>query len=683
VGEHLLDVQGVRSSTLLAPTKRSQQGGWASLTYFWGRCMAYVVDREVDVLHGMTCRDALALVLSENAMKDVVACRCDGKIQDLMLSVPPTTARIESITIDSTEGLSIMRHSAAHIMADAVKRLFPEAKVTIGPDIENGFYYDFDMPRPFTPEDIARIEELMRQIIAADMPFVRREMAAEEAKAFFAAQGEHYKIEILDDLGEPVVSVYQHGEFVDLCRGPHVPSTGFVRAFALTSVAGAYWRGDARRPMLQRIYGTAFATEKALKAHMQMLEEAKKRDHRKLGPQLDLFSFHERGGAGMAYWHPKGALVRTILEDFVTKEMLRRGYGLVRTPQILRRDLWETSGHYDNYRENMYFTEIDGVPYGVKPMNCVAHMLIYNSTQHSYRDLPVRLFEFGVVHRHELSGVLHGLLRVRQFTQDDAHIICRPDQLLDEIQGVMAWIQDLMGVFGFAYRLELSTRPEKSIGSDADWERATSALRDAMAAMGLEYSVNEGDGAFYGPKIDVKLKDCLGREWQCSTIQVDFTLPERFDLVYIGEDGERHRPVMVHRAIMGSVERFIGILVEHFAGAFPLWLAPEQVRVLTVTERHEAFAREVVAALKAAGMRAEADLRNEKLGYKVREAQMAKVPYALVVGDAEVAGACVNVRQRGGANLGSMAVEQVVEHLRRECEEPFTRGGMRYSFHSY
>jgi threonyl-tRNA synthetase len=433
--------------------------------------------------------------------------------------------------------------------------------------------------------------------------------------------------------------------------------------------------------MLQRIYGTAFPTEKALKTHLAMLEEAKKRDHRKLGPQLDLFSFHERGGAGMAYWHPKGALVRAILEDFVTKEMLRRGYGLVRTPQILRRDLWETSGHYANYRENMYFTEIDGVPYGVKPMNCVAHMLIYNTTQHSYRDLPVRLFEFGVVHRHELSGVLHGLLRVRQFTQDDAHIICRPDQLLDEIKGVMRWIQDLMGVFGFAYRMELSTRPEKSIGTDEDWDRATNALREAMAQMGLEYSVNEGDGAFYGPKIDVKLRDCLGREWQCSTIQVDFTLPERFDLVYIGEDGERHRPVMVHRAIMGSVERFIGILVEHFAGAFPLWLAPEQVRVLTVTDRHDAFAHEVVQALRDAGIRAEADTRNEKLGYKVREAQMAKIPYAVVIGDEEVASARVSVRQRGGANIGTMTVAALVDHLRRECAEPFTRGGMRYSFH--
>jgi threonyl-tRNA synthetase len=382
----------------------------------------------------------------------------------------------------------------------------------------------------------------------------------------------------------------------------------------------------------------------------------------------------------MAYWHPKGGLVRTILEDFVNKEMIRRGYGIVRTPQILKRDLWETSGHYANYRENMYFTEIDEVPYGVKPMNCVAHMLIYNTSQRSYRDLPIRLFEFGVVHRHELSGVLHGLMRVRQFTQDDAHIICRPDQLLDEIKDVMTWIQDLMGVFGFEYSMEISTRPEKSIGSDEDWERATQALMDAMGQMELPYTINEGDGAFYGPKIDVKLRDCLGRQWQCSTIQVDFTLPDRFDLLYVGEDGERHRPVMVHRAIMGSVERFIGILTEHFAGAFPAWLAPVQARILTVTDSHDEFARKCQDALQRAGVRVELDLRNEKLGYKVREAQMEKIPYALVIGDQEVEQACVNVRMLGGNNLGAMPLDEFVDLLRQECEKPFKHGGMRYSF---
>lgn len=642
--------------------------------------MAHIQGQEIEIQAGQSCADVLKQVLSGKKMKSTVACACDGVMLDLARIVPAGTAELQPIIIDSAEGLALLRHSAAHIMAEAVKQLFPTVKVTIGPDIENGFYYDFDFERPFTPEDLEKIEAKMAESVAANQPFSRKEMSAAEAKTLFASMGETYKLEIIDDLGADQVSVYQHGGFVDLCRGPHLPSTGFLQAFKLTAVAGAYWRGDSNRPMLQRIYGTAFATPKELKAHLAMIEEAKKRDHRKLGPQLDLFSFHERGGAGMAYWHPKGALVRTILEDFVAKEMIRRGYGIVRTPQILKRDLWETSGHYANYRENMYFTEIDEIPYGVKPMNCVAHMLIYNTKQRSYRDLPVRLFEFGVVHRHELSGVLHGLLRVRQFTQDDAHIICRPDQLLEEIKGVMNWIQDLMGVFGFEYVMEISTRPEKSIGSDQDWDRATNALMDAMKDMDLPYQINEGDGAFYGPKIDVKLRDCLGRLWQCSTIQVDFTLPDRFDLLYVGEDGERHRPVMVHRAIMGSVERFIGILTEHFAGAFPAWLAPVQARILTVTDNHNEFARKCEAALAAAGLRVELDLRNEKLGFKVREAQMEKIPYALVIGDQEVEEGCVNVRLRGGDNLGKMTVEAFADLLKQECEEPFKRGGMRYSF---
>lgn len=642
--------------------------------------MVQVQGVDVEVTGKSSCADVVQAALSGKKMKTVVACVCDGVFFDLSAPVPAGATAVDPVFVDSPQGLSILRHSAAHVMAEAVKELYPAAKVTIGPDIEHGFYYDFDFERPFTPEDLEKIEERMRASVAADHPFVREEMRAAEARVLFSEMGEDYKVEILDDLGADQVSVYRHGAFVDLCRGPHLPSTGFLQAFKLTAVAGAYWRGDSTRPMLQRIYGTAFATAKDLKAHLAMLEEAKKRDHRKLGPQLDLFSFHERGGAGMAYWHPKGSLVRTILEDFVTKEMIRRGYGIVRTPQILKRDLWETSGHYDNYRENMYFTEIDGVPYGVKPMNCVAHMLIYNTRQRSYRDLPVRLFEFGVVHRHELSGVLHGLLRVRQFTQDDAHILCRPDQLLEEIKGVMNWIQDLMGVFGFEYSMEISTRPEKSIGSDADWDRATRALMDAMGEMGLPYRINEGDGAFYGPKIDVKLRDCLGRQWQCSTIQVDFTLPDRFDLLYVGEDGERHRPVMVHRAIMGSVERFVGILTEHFAGAFPAWLAPVQARILTVTENHDDFARQCEARLREAGFRVEVDLRNEKLGFKVREAQMEKIPYALVIGDQEVEQSCVNVRQRGGAGLGVMPVAAFADVLTQECEEPFKRGGMRYSF---
>jgi threonyl-tRNA synthetase len=642
--------------------------------------MTLILGQDITVGAGQTCADVLRGVLSGKKMKSAVACLCDGMPMDLSQAAPAEALTMEPVFLETPQGLAVLRHSAAHVMAEAVKELFPAAKVTIGPDIESGFYYDFDFERPFTPEDLEKIEARMLLSVAANQPFSREEMSAEEAKALFASLGETYKIEIIDDLGADRVSVYRHGSFVDLCRGPHLPSTGFLQAVKLTSVAGAYWRGDSKRPMLQRIYGTAFATPKELKAHLAMIEEAKKRDHRKLGPQLDLFSFHERGGAGMAYWHPKGGLVRTILEDFVNKEMIRRGYGIVRTPQILKRDLWETSGHYANYRENMYFTEIDEVPYGVKPMNCVAHMLIYNTSQRSYRDLPIRLFEFGVVHRHELSGVLHGLMRVRQFTQDDAHIICRPDQLLDEIKGVMKWIQDLMGVFGFEYTMEISTRPEKSIGSDQDWERATKALMDAMGEMGLPYAINEGDGAFYGPKIDVKLRDCLGRQWQCSTIQVDFTLPDRFDLLYVGEDGERHRPVMVHRAIMGSVERFIGILTEHFAGAFPTWLAPVQARILTVTDNHNEFARQCEDALRRAGVRVELDLRNEKLGYKVREAQMEKIPYALVIGDQEVEQACVNVRVLGGASLGALSLDAFAEIVRQECEKPFKHGGMRYSF---
>ena len=642
--------------------------------------MAQVQGQEIAIQAGQSCADVLRAILSGKKMKSVVACLCDGELRDLSYVLPEETANLEPVFIDSDTGLTILRHSAAHVLAEAVKEIFPAVKVTIGPDIENGFYYDFDFERSFTPEDLERIEARMAESIAADHVFEREEMSAAQANALFASLGETYKSEIIEDLGVDQVSVYRHGTFVDLCRGPHLPSTGFLQAVKLTAVAGAYWRGDSNRPMLQRIYGTAFATPKELKAHLAMLEEAKKRDHRKLGPQLDLFSFHEDGGAGMAYWHPKGALIRTILEDFVTKEMLRRGYGIVRTPQILKRDLWEISGHYANYRENMYFTEVDGSPYGVKPMNCVAHMLVYNTQQHSYRDLPVRLFEFGVVHRHELSGVLHGLLRVRQFTQDDAHIICRPDQLQEEIKAVMAWVQDFMGVFGFEYTMEISTRPEKSIGSDQDWERATQALMEAMNEMDLPYAVNEGDGAFYGPKIDVKLRDCLGRMWQCSTIQVDFTLPDRFDLLYVGEDGQRHRPVMVHRAIMGSVERFVGILTEHFAGAFPTWLAPVQARILTVTDRHNDFARQCQKDLQRAGIRVELDLRNEKLGYKVREGQMEKIPYALVVGDQEVEQKCMNVRALGGNNLGAMSVDNFVDHVLKECEEPFKRGGMRYTF---
>lgn len=634
----------------------------------------------VEVAADASFRDALREVLSGKKFKTVLAAKCGTTTLDLTATIPTGCDEITPVYVDTPEGLDLLRHSTAHIMADAVKRLFPSAKVTIGPSIENGFYYDFDVERPFSPEDLEAIEAEMTKIIREAAPFTCEVVSKDEAKKLFADMGESYKLELIDAVDDDVVSIYRHGEFADLCRGPHLPTTGYVKSFKLMSVAGAYWRGDEKNQMLSRIYGTAFADPKELKKYLHRLEEAKKRDHRKLGAALDLFSFQEEGGVGMAYWHPKGALVRTILEDFERKEHLKRGYDIVQAPQILKRELWERSGHYDNYRENMYFTEIDDVPYGVKPMNCVAHMLIYKSHMRSYRDLPMRYFELGVVHRHEKSGVLHGLMRVRQFTQDDAHIICRPDQLQEEIVGVLNFVKDIMNVFGFEYSLELSTRPEKSIGEDADWDLATESLVEALKAIDLPYEINEGDGAFYGPKIDVKLRDCLDREWQCATVQCDFTLPERFDLGYVGEDGERHRPVMVHRVILGSVERFIGILTEHYAGAFPTWLAPMQARVLTVTDAHNEFAEKIKAELLKEGIRVEADTRNEKLGYKVREAQVSKIPYMLVIGDKEVEEQGVNVRMRKGENLGLKSVSEVAELIKADCEEPFKSGGLSYRF---
>ena len=621
----------------------------------------------------------LAASIGAGLAKAAIAGKIDGKLVDLFTPLSDG-ARVEIVTEKSPEALEIIRHSTSHLMAQAVKALFPQAKVTIGPAIETGFYYDFDVDHPFTPEDLEKIEEKMRELAKADLKIERKELSSADAIAFFKGLGEEYKVELIEDLGADQVSLYSQGDFADLCRGPHLPKTSFCKAFKLTSIAGAYWRGDEKRPMLQRVYGTAFADKKELDAYLARIEEAKKRDHRKLGRELDLFSFNDEVGAGLVIWHPKGAMLRTILEDFERKEHLKRGYDIVLGPQILKTELWQRSGHYENYRENMYFTTVDEQSYGVKPMNCLAHMMIYRSQLRSYRDLPLRYFELGTVHRHERAGVLHGLLRVRGFTQDDAHILCTPEQLDAEIKGVIAFVTEVMGIFGFEFEMELSTRPEKSIGSDDAWELATSALLNALKDSGRPFEINEGDGAFYGPKIDVKLRDCLGRQWQCSTIQVDFTLPDRFDLLYVGEDGERHRPVMVHRAIMGSVERFIGILTEHFAGAFPAWLAPVQARILTVTDNHDEFARNCQDALQRAGVRVELDLRNEKLGYKVREAQMEKVPYALVIGDQEVEQACVNVRMLGGNNLGVMSVDAFADLLRQECEKPFKHGGMRYSF---
>ncbi|MBN2232151.1 MAG: threonine--tRNA ligase [Deltaproteobacteria bacterium] len=609
-------------------------------------------------------------------LKDIVAARIADRLFDLAAPAP-VTGEVELVYADSPAGLDILRHSAAHVMAAAVKELFPETKVTIGPAIADGFFYDFDRSQPFTPDDLEQIEKRMKELVKKNAPFTRRELDRDEALELFAALGEDYKLELIRDLpaGE-TLSTYQVDEFVDLCRGPHIPRTGLLKGgFKLLSLAGAYWRGDEKNKMLQRIYGTAFPDKEALKHHIEMLEEAKRRDHRKLGRELDLFSIDDEVGAGFVIWHPKGAMLRTLLEDFERREHLRRGYEIVIGPQILKQELWKRSGHFDHYRENMYFTRIEEQEYGIKPMNCLAHMLIYKSKVRSYRDLPQRYFELGTVYRHEKSGVLHGLLRVRGFTQDDAHIICTPDQLQEEITGVLGFVADVMEIFGFPFSLELSTRPEKSIGSDEDWARATTALTKALDSHGLEYDINAGDGAFYGPKIDVKLKDALNREWQCATVQCDFTLPERFELTYVGADGARHRPVMLHRVILGSIERFIGVLIEHYAGAFPLWLAPVQTRVMTVTEEHVPYAREVAEILRAADIRVETDYRNEKLGYKIREAQVEKVPYMLVIGGQEVEHRTVTPRLReGGANLEPMTAAEFAARVRDECQRQMRKG---------
>jgi len=611
--------------------------------------------------------EALKL-LEAKGLDRVVAVKVNGEKRDLFSRLEEK-AELEPIDVDSPEGLELLRHSTSHVMAMAVKDLFPGVKVTIGPAIENGFYYDFDYERPFRDEDLARIQERMAEIVKDNLPFERKELSAQEALDFFNKQGEQYKVELIRDLGVDKVSLYTNGTFTDLCRGPHIPSTGKIKAFHLTKVAGAYWRGDEKRPMLSRIYGVAFADKKALKDYLTKLEEAKKRDHVRLGSQLGLFSTHEEIGAGMIVWHPKGGMLRHILEEFEIKEHFKRGYELVKGPEILKTELWKKSGHFDNYRENMYFTEIDEQSYGIKPMNCLSHMLIYNSTIRSYRDLPKRYFELGLVHRHERSGVLHGLLRVREFTQDDAHILCTPEQLDGEIKGVLDFVRDMMGIFKFNYDLEISTRPEKSIGSEADWERATRALIHAMEDTGMPYQINEGDGAFYGPKIDVKLRDALDRKWQCATIQCDFTLPERFNLFFVDRDGQRRRPAMIHRVILGALERFIGVLIEHYAGAFPVWLAPVQASILTVTDRNIAHGEKVLSLLKEAGIRAEGDFRNEKLSLKIREAQLQKIPYMLIVGDRESEMEGITPRLRSGENLPLMKPVELIERINEDCKQ--------------
>ncbi|NLC45616.1 MAG: threonine--tRNA ligase [Firmicutes bacterium] len=599
--------------------------------------------------------------------KRAVAARLGEKLVDLAAQLPESEEAIpfEIITLDSPEGTDVLRHTAAHIMAQAVKRLWPEARIAIGPTIENGFYYDFDLPEAFTPEELEKIEAEMKKIIAENLPLQREELASEEAISLFKQLNEPYKIELIEDLDSPVVSVYRQGEFVDLCRGPHLPATGMVKAFKLQSVAGAYWRGDSNKPMLQRIYGTAFPKQSQLDEHLKMLEEAAKRDHRKLGQQLDLFSIHEEG-PGFPFFHPKGMVLKNQLIEFWREEHRKAGYQEIQTPMILSEELWHKSGHWDHYKENMYFTKIDDHDFAIKPMNCPGGILMYKRQLHSYRDLPIRMGELGLVHRHELSGTLHGLMRVRAFTQDDAHIFMLPEQIEEEIAAVVRLVDKFYRLFGFSYHVELSTRPEKALGSEEIWDKATRTLEATLQKLGQDYKVNEGDGAFYGPKIDFHLKDSIGRTWQCGTIQLDFMLPERFDLTYIGADGAKHRPVMIHRVIYGSIERFIAILTEHYAGAFPLWLAPVQVVVLPLGESQNAYAQEVKKQLEDSGLRVEVDARDEKLGYRIREAQLQKIPYMIILGPKEEEGKTLSVRSRKDGDLGTMDLEALTARLTEE-----------------
>jgi len=604
-----------------------------------------------------------------DGLPSTIAAKINGSMIDLS-SPLAEDAKIEFISCDSTEGQDILRHSTSHIMAQAVQELYPGVKISIGPSIENGFYYDFDYERPFTPEDLEKIETRMRKIVAQDIPLERKELSKQEALKFYQEKGENYKVELLEEMDDEKISVYSQGNFTDLCRGPHIPSTGKAKAFKLTSVAGAYWRGNEKNKMLQRIYGTAFANQKKLDHYLDRLEEAKKRDHRKLGKELELFSINEEVGAGLIIYHPKGALLRRLLEDFEVREHLKRGYQLAKGPQILKVDLWKKSGHLENYREYMYFTEVEEQKYGLKPMNCLAHMIVYKSKIRSYRDLPLRYFELGTVHRHERAGVLHGLSRVREFTQDDAHILCTPDQLGQEIKAIIDFVKDVMKIFDFDFEMELSTRPEKSIGTDEDWERATSALKKVLDEHNLPHQINEGEGAFYGPKIDVTLKDVLDRRWQCATIQCDFSLPERFDLNYIGKDGGKHRPVMLHRVILGSLERFMGILIEHYAGAFPVWLAPVQATILTISDSHIPFGEDVFNQLISNSIRAEKDFRNESLRLKIREAQLQKIPYMLVIGDKEAETSGVSPRHRSGKDLKLMPLNEFISLIKQESQFP-------------
>ena len=575
----------------------------------------------------------------------------------------------EKINFEDEQVRLRYRHTTSHILAQAVKKLWPDAKLAIGPAIENGFYYDFDMEHKLNDQDLLKIQKEMKKIIQANYPLERFELPREEAIKFMADKGEDYKVELIEDLPEDeTISFYQQGDFVDLCVGPHMEKTGQIKAVKLQSVAGAYWRGDSNRPMLQRIYGTCFPSQQELDDYIAKLEEAKKRDHRKIGKEMDLFALYEEA-PGFPFFMPKGMIIRNELESFWKSEHRKRGYEEIKTPLIMSEQLWRTSGHWDHYKDNMYFTKIDGEDYAIKPMNCPGSLLVYKRKMWSYRDFPIRMGELGQVHRHELSGALHGLMRVRTFTQDDAHIFMLPEQIRDEVIGVVKFIDDVYNMFGFTYHIELSTRPEDSMGTDEEWETAETALREAMESIGVPFVINEGDGAFYGPKLDFHLEDSLGRTWQCGTIQLDMQMPQRFDITYVGPDGEKHRPVMIHRVIFGSIERFIGILIEHFAGKFPLWLAPVQVKLLTVTEKFTDYALEVAKKFEDAGLRVEADIRNEKIGYKIREARNERTPYMCIIGEREVEAGNLTVRSSKAGELGEMTPDELQAKLLREIAD--------------
>jgi threonyl-tRNA synthetase len=621
-----------------------------------------------------TVADAIAELLSNKQRKQTVAAGVGDNLVDLSVrldSLGLETIELRPVAISSEEGLDILRHSTAHLMAKAVLDLYgPDLKVAIGPSIEDGFYYDFDRETPFTPEDFEAIEAKMLETARSGIPFERKVVSKADAIELFEKKGEQYKVELISEIEDDTVSLYQLDDFVDLCRGPHVPNSSLLQVYKLIKVAGAYWRGDENNAMLQRLYGTAFADKKKLKKYLNDLEEAKKRDHRKLGKELGLFTISDQVGPGLILWQPKGALLRKLIEDYWKDEHYKHDYELLYTPHIAKLDLWKTSGHLDFYGENMYSSmAIDDVQYQLKPMNCPFHIGIYKSQMRSYREFPLRWCELGTVYRYERTGVLHGLLRVRGFTQDDAHIFCRPDQLEEEIFNILDLNLNILETFGFdQYDIYLSTRPEKYVGSDEHWQKSTDALKQALEKKGLEYQLDPGEGVFYGPKIDIKIKDVLGRSWQCSTIQVDFNLPERFEMSYIAEDGKEHQPIMIHRALMGSFERFIGVLIENYAGAFPIWLAPVQARIMNITDAQSDYCEKIYQKFRQSGVRIEKDLRNEKLNYKIRDAQLAKIPYMLVIGDREVESNVVTVRERSGNNLPPMSVEDFVTKIKDECK---------------